>query len=197
MIPRYVRNTSRRIKKDRPTERPRTRSFRSSFLVFSRPLDEANKAKGPRASSVLSDGRGLLSFSSFPSLSLFFLSSLFPYLFVSPHLGRGPSTVYDPRPTSSSFSVCATTIGTITNHHRHLPRGSTSTATFLSLAGLRSPAARRIPVRKFVSHARTHACTRARARVFSDPPRPPASTSTRSYLVEPKLLRFALGEFPE
>ena len=188
----------------RSTERSRTRSFRFSLLVLSRPLDEANKAKGPRASSVLSDGRGLLSFSS---LSLFRSPppsfSLFPYLFVLPHLGRGPSTVYDPRPTFS-FSVCATTIGTITNHHRHFPRGSTSTATFLSLAGLRSPAVYRIPVHKFVctharTYARTHARThvRTRARVFSDLPRPPASISTRSYLAEPKPLRFALGEFPE
>lgn len=178
--------------RERPTERPRIRSFRSSLLVLSRPLDEANKAKGPRARSVLSDGRGLLSFSSlslFPYLSL---SLSFPLFFSisSSRLTLAAalqlSTTHAPPPPLSPF----------------VPPPSvpspTTIATFFEVLRARQPSS---PWRVFALLPRVYLCTsssRTHARMHDaralapgySPPRPPASTSTRSYLAEPKPLRF-------
>lgn len=138
-----------------------------------------------------SEEKGLPSVPAFsPAGSSFFLPSLslflscfplfFPILSVSPHLGRGPSTVYDPRPTFSSFSVCTTTIGHHRNHHRrHLPRGSTRQSSspwrvfaLLPRAGL--------PVY-------TGPASLACARLVSTFVHLPASASTQSgYLAQPK-----------
>lgn len=117
----------------------------------------------------------------------FFLLSL-PYLFVSPHLSRGPSTVYDPRPTASSFSVCTTTIGiTVATIVATFLEVLRARRTFFSSLGLDSP---RIPVHNFVSRARLHGILRSTSSTCFYLP-------TWSYLAAPKPLRFALGEFPE